>query len=110
MRIEKSFYNTIHLTGEALKQAIDKAKSQEARILIIFQERKGSLLNPHHVHMIYTNLFNDNTPLTSIRRAMNGLTNKGFLLKSDSASSKGSYGASNHVWTLNTAYKWTQAA
>lgn len=110
MRTEKSFYNTIHLTGEALKKAIEKAKSQEARILIIFQERKGSLLNPYHVHMVYTNLVNDNTPITSIRRAMHGLTKKGFLLKSESASSKGDYGASNHVWTLNTAYKWTLAA
>lgn len=87
--MQTRFYNSTHLEGDALKLAISQAKTQDEKVLQIFKDRKGHLLNPHHVHMVYQNMVNSDTPLTSIRRAINTLTLGGFLLKSESATSRG---------------------
>jgi len=71
-----NFYNTIAISGEPLKDAETKAKSQQKIVLDFFTENKGKSFTPYEV---YCNLINAGkitqlTPITSIRRAINNLT------------------------------------
>jgi len=93
-----SFYNTIELAGDQLTQARTQVRSQEDRILALFQRYRLSW-TPADV-LVYMPA---RTPITSVRRAMTNLTAKG-LLKKIPLSEKtrvGYYGKPVHSWTLS---------
>ena len=97
--MEKDFFNTTNLSGNALKKEREAAKNQQERILLIFKQfRKG--MTPTRVHFIHNDLFQYNRcPITSIRRAITNLTDAGKLVKTD-AQKNGAYGKPNCVWEL----------
>ena len=94
------YHNTTNLIGEELKDANQKAFNQEEAILDIFIDREQIHITPSDVWHIYKQEFKK-TPLTSIRRAITGLTNKGKLVKTNKMR-EGEFGRLEHCWKLNS--------
>jgi hypothetical protein len=88
------FFNTIGLSGNELEVKKEKCNQQELRILEIM--KIGQPVTPFEVSMFYNNLY-PSAPITSIRRAMTCLTNKGYLIKRDEMKVE-VYGTKNHCW------------
>lgn len=87
------FYNTIKLTGADLQTAKQNCKSQEGFIEWLFENVPALEITPSQLLA----LFGDNTPLTSIRRALTNLTNKNVLEKTG-ITTTGIYGKPEHIW------------
>lgn len=90
------FFNTIDLKGQDLAEATNQAQKQDDRILEIMKRHKK--LTPFEVSDIYNSLY-PVAPVTSIRRSMTVLTDKGFLEMCDEMK-KEVYGKPNHYWRL----------
>lgn len=97
--MQLNFFNTIHLSGERLKEIQKQCGLQEARVLEIMAS--GRQLTPFQVQEEYERLY-PAIPITSVRRAMTCLTDKGFLIKCDKMKEE-MYGKPNHMWTLKRA-------
>ena len=89
-----SYYNTTNLTGTELNKAISVAKSQSEKIKTLFRVTRKEY-TPFEV-LAY---FSDQTPVTSIRRAMTNLTNDGYLVQSENKKIE-KYGKINYKWKL----------
>ena len=90
--IAGTYFNTTHEAGPALKRSRKSCGEQETLIAEMFRDH--GRLSPSQAHRLYP----DNaTPLTSIRRAITVLTNKGLLQKTDEQV-PGVYGKSEYVW------------
>jgi hypothetical protein len=89
------YYNTTNLSGPDLKKAIDKAKTQDEKVLLIFKNTEKRHLSPSQVWVKFKN----SPPITSIRRSINTLTKKGYLEKLDILV-EGFYGRPEHVWRI----------
>lgn len=94
--MQLSFFNTINLKGEELKEAVIICNKQETRILEIMKYRGE--MTPFEVSKLYDGFY-DPVPITSIRRAMTVLTEKGKLEKLDEMK-EGNYGKLNHKWRV----------
>jgi Fe2+ or Zn2+ uptake regulation protein len=92
--MQLSFFNTIHLSGQPLKEAKEQCSLQEGRILDLMQI--GQKMTPIEVWGHYCSLYPP-CPVTSIRRAMTCLTDKGLLEKCEEMK-EGIYGKPNHTW------------
>ena len=88
------YYNTTNLSGTELKMRIIKAGSQDDRILSFF--RNGKAWTPCEVH---ARIFGNNTPITSVRRSINTLTNEGYLTKLEDKK-VGIFGDKVHLWKI----------
>jgi len=88
------YYNTTNEQGEDLRELMNKAINQQDRIVDFFKSNKGKELTPPEV---LREIFNINTPLTSVRRAITNATNQGFLVQTGNKK-QGSYGRSNYCW------------
>ena len=93
------YHNTNKLTNDELKEANDKAFTQEEAILDIFEDKEVRL-TPSDVWVIYCRDFKD-VPLTSIRRAITNLTHRYKLYKCDDMR-KGMYGKMEHCWKIRS--------
>jgi hypothetical protein len=91
------FYNTTHMTEDELRIRRVSANRQNQMILKFFQDNPMGFFTPFEVQL-YTNL--ERTPITSIRRAINTLTDAGLLIKTDKLR-QGDFGAMNHTWKLS---------
>lgn len=89
-----TYYNTNKESGETLKESQVKAFSQEHVILSYIKKQNGKVTSPSLLSMFF-----DSWPMTSIRRALTNLTNKGYLIKTDQMVD-GVYGKKEHVWKL----------
>jgi hypothetical protein len=90
--IRGTYYNTTNQAGAALKRSRKSCGEQETLIAEMF--RSHGRLSPSQAHRLYP----DNaTPLTSIRRAITVLTNKGLLQKTDEQV-RGVYGKPEYIW------------
>ena len=89
------YYNTNRETGQNLSNSQAITVSQEERILEYFIISKAYDVAPHHL----LGLFQDNTPITSIRRAVTNLERAGKLVKTD-VMTKGTYGKMVHTWRI----------
>lgn len=96
MNTQLDFFNTIHLSGEALKEALAQCNNQAERILKILSNGKPK--TPAEVHGVYQSHY-ANTPITSIRRAITNLTINGELEKLEEMK-EGNYGKPNHKWKI----------
>jgi hypothetical protein len=94
------FYNTIHLEGDEKKEVEAKFSKQELEIISVFKRVK-TILTPFDVQRYYEEN-NPAVPITSIRRAMTNLTEKGKLekLSKEHGMKDGNYGKPNHYWKL----------
>ena len=88
------FFNTNFLKGLFLKAAWHDTEKQRVEVLKFFKENHGEY-TPWQVHWIVL----PNAPITSVRRAITNLTNKGLLVKTDRMV-RGDYGQPNHLWKL----------
>lgn len=88
------FYNTTHMTADQIKIRRQEAGRQCSLIMHFFDENPNASFTPFEVQK-YGNL--DHYPITSIRRAINTLTQAGLLVKTDILK-EGEYGAMNHTW------------
>jgi len=98
---QKSFHNTTGFKGNILKQAEKHCKTQEVEIYNYFKavtkKKPGTILTPS---MIWKILFqHTGTPITSIRRGITNLTEKGLLEKTE-RQKPGIYGKPEHYWKL----------
>ena len=85
------YYNTNKERGSKLRSSRAKVNKQEKVILNVFNG--SNKLSPEEV-LRFSGL---NAPLTSIRRAITNLTDKGLLRKTDTMK-KGMYGKMVHTW------------
>lgn len=97
------FYNTIKLSETDLQIARNDAKSQEDFIKFIFKNESDLEITPSQM----LELFGNNIPLTSVRRALTNLTNENFLEKTESMI-EGLYGKPEHIWRLKSKSKNTK--
>lgn len=91
-----SYHNTNEESGNTLDKSEELCKSQEELILRFIHDRKERDHTAHEIHSIF-----NKWPVTSIRRAMTNLMNKGELIKTANQR-KGQYGK------LTFAYKYKQ--
>ncbi len=92
-----TYYNTTSLSGQGLETATKKTLTQADLILKLFLYN-GNGLTPFQVQK-WLMKYGKNYPITSIRRAINTLTNQGHLVKLDEFRT-GQYGAKNHLWKI----------
>jgi len=94
-----AFYNTARLVGHELTHAIAHAKSQEATILLMFNNSFRTA-TPSQIQSELA-AYGKRWPITSVRRAMSNLTEDGALEKTDHQR-PGPYGMPEHIWQLAT--------
>jgi len=87
------YYNTNKESGETLGYSQAITVSQEQRIYEYFITLRSYHVAPHGL----VGLFQDGTPLTSIRRAVTNLEKQGKLVKTDRMV-MGTYGKMVHTW------------
>lgn len=101
MPYKTSFHNS---TGESEQLAIQydrAAKRQECKIIDFFLRNPTGKFTPSEILAI---LFSDTKPpITSIRRAMTNLTDKGQLEMLDERA-KGPYGRPEHYWQVDEVF------
>lgn len=90
------YFNTTHLNGKELKQAIQAAEGQEAKIMAFFEGRPHGNYTPWEVQDFIGLV---NTPITSIRRAITNLTDAGKLKKT-TVQRPGPYRNVAYAWEL----------
>ena len=95
MTNNNSYFNTTSLFGDDLKACVSQAVKQDDRVLAIFKI-KGCELTPAEAWAIYCDCFPD-CPLTSIRRSITVLTDKGKLIKTGEMKD-GIFGKPNYKW------------
>lgn len=97
----KTFYNTTSERGQMLMNFEEKSELQDQKVLNFFKTNIHCGFTPETVH---ESIFDKNTPLTSIRRAINTLKKQGKLIKFEHIKSTGSYGRPVFVWCYNEKY------
>jgi hypothetical protein len=101
MSIETSqldlFYNTTNINGNDLLKRQNHARGQCIEIIRFFSRNPQGYFTPFEVQQQIPSLMN--CPITSIRRAINTLTEANLLIKTD-VMKPGEYGADNHCWRL----------
>ncbi len=93
--MSKDYYNTINESGPILKKSSSKAKKQKEQILAIYKHTLRPM-TPAEIWESY-GFKNNNTPLTSVRRAITNLEADG-LLKKTNIQKPGLYGKTNFCW------------
>ncbi len=95
------YYNTTNETGSLLKTNFKQANNQEKLTLAVFQTYPYDNLSADDVwrFLIDNESINEQTPLTSIRRAITDLTNKDKLVKTDKKV-LGNAGRRTYTWRL----------
>lgn len=90
-----TFYNTTNEKGLELKKAKEKAISQDKQILAMFDTNvPGISSNKLSASLIFKQM---NCPITSIRRALNTLENKGSIKRLD-VKINGLYGRKEYMY------------
>ena len=90
------YYNTNNEMGLTLKESDSNSNKQEDVILDFFKSNSHVTgFAPHTINSLAL----PNVPITSVRRALTNLTDKGHLAKCD-IMVKGNYGKMVHCWML----------
>ena len=92
-----TFYNTTMESGRTLESYQAKAGAQESAVMALFADMPRALYTPFDVAKA---VFQDNVPITSVRRAMTNLTTAGVLAKTPHKA-KGKYGRLCYTWKLH---------
>jgi hypothetical protein len=87
-----SYHNTTDSTGSELRDYEDKAKGQDELIMEFFMQNSGGF-TPSFIQQKVL----PQAPITSVRRAMTNLTNRGKLRKTE-LQVQGPYGRPEYVW------------
>ena len=92
-----SYYNTTGLKDRDLSEAWTKTANQDELVLSVFLLNKKALFTPFEIQNILKDDYDKLFPITSVRRAINTLTEIEALEKT-SIKRKGIYGKSNYCW------------
>lgn len=92
-----TYFNTNKESGQTLEESIKKSKSQEERILIYLKKEERYDFTPDYLWENY--FMKEGIPLTSIRRAVSNLCNKGITVKTKFMTD-GGYGKQIHIYHL----------
>lgn len=95
------FFNTISLYGEDLAKAKSDTAKQEEIIELMFKANKEAKFSPSDIWKVFTQDFQKNAPITSIRRSITNLTDEGKLVKLPEQK-MGIYGKSEYLWQYNS--------
>jgi hypothetical protein len=97
----KMYYNTTNENGSLLKTNTKQAENQTTLTLSVFQTYPTYTFSANEVwqFLIDNEAINEQTPLTSIRRAITDLTNEGKIVKTN-RKVLGSAGRSTYTWRL----------
>jgi len=97
----KMYYNTTNENGSLLKANTKQAENQTALTLSVFQTYPTYTFSADEVwnFLIDNEAINEQTPLTSIRRAITDLTNAGKIVKTN-RKVLGSAGRKTYTWRL----------
>jgi len=90
------YFNTLNEQGEDLRESRNKAIFQQDRVVDFLKANPRSDFTPSQVHKL---LFDTNTPLTSVRRAMTTATSLGFIVQTGNKR-EGIYGKANFCWKI----------
>lgn len=90
------YHNTNGLSGDDLKQKQMKTGSQNRKVLDFFRSHSYENFTPWEVNRA---LGMNNTPITSIRRAITDLTEMGYLRRTD-IQRPGLYKEPCYAWQL----------
>lgn len=90
------FFNTTRLRDKELRERMISTGRQNGIVLRFFLDNPRHDFTPFEVQE-YANL--QQTPITSIRRALTTLTSMGYLVKTN-IMREGEFGAVNHTWRL----------
>jgi len=95
------YYNTTNENGLNYKSNLKQATNQEQLTLAVFQTYPNDNLSAYDVwkFLIDNESINEQTPLTSIRRAISDLTNRNRLVKTDKKVLGGA-GRKTYTWRL----------
>lgn len=99
-----TFWDTINLNSEKLREASEKALDQERIISAIYENNPKLPINPTAINKILSEKFNMNIPLTSVRRAITNLTTgseklgRVAVLLKTAVKAPGSYQFDEHCW------------
>jgi hypothetical protein len=95
------YYNTTNEKGDKLISNLKKAKNQKEIVLSKFQRNWNKEYTPEIMEYELKNedLINQNTPLTSIRRAFSDLKKEGYITKTDQKHI-GHFGRMTYLWKL----------
>lgn len=96
-RNRETYFNTTHMTGDALEAAKRDARKQDVLVLSIMRGLVGPQ-TPSEVWRAGAEAGSD-WLLTSVRRSMNTLTRDGLLRKMD-AYKEGPYGRLERLWCV----------
>jgi hypothetical protein len=96
----QAFYNSNQLTGIALRKAVENAIKQEEAIMIVYKGTRKKL-TPWDIHGMMTRA-GKKWPITSARRAITNLMQKGDLIKT-SDTKPGEYGVQETYYVINHA-------
>ena len=90
------YFNTNGLSDHDLKARKERIGGQNRKVLDYFRNRPEGYYTPFDVQ---SNLFWNEVPITSVRRALTTLTELGYLVKTD-VRRPGKYGDDNFCWRL----------
>ena len=98
---DNSFYNTIHLQGTDLVKAKKQAETQESKILDFLKANSKQKFTKHEIKIALVKLgrIRENTPESSISRALSNLYKDVKILKLDEMR-LGEFDKPNHLWTV----------
>ena len=91
-----TYYNTVPIEGEELKEKREKAEAQTKQLEDFFRKYPKSHFTDCQLWMF---VFSQKIPLTSARRARNTLKNRGVVEKTGNRE-KGFYGDMVNQWRL----------
>jgi len=95
--VSSDFYNTIGETGSTLKKSRAKSRAQQILILTYMRANLNMGFTPFEIKRLIP--FFQDTPITSVRRAMTNLTTDGYLVKTKNMK-PGELGKMNHTWRV----------
>ncbi|MAE87959.1 MAG: hypothetical protein CMB80_34810 [Flammeovirgaceae bacterium] len=90
-----TFFNTTNESGETLRNYREAARSQDTKIAEYFADMNMPM-SPSQVNAAVLK----DSPLTSIRRSITNLTQRGVLRKTETKVD-GPYGRPEYLWELN---------
>lgn len=94
------YYNTNNLTAEPLKEATIKTQKQGELCLEVFKAHRCNLSACQVWKiLVKTGKIDRNTPVTSLRRSVTNLKDRGLLEKTDNMV-KGLFGTQVHTYKL----------
>ena len=99
-----TYYNTVNESGRMLDDYTAKAMTQEDRILEYYRNHRHLAFSPTQIQGA---LCMHGVPITSIRRAITNLTNRGELVKTGKKA-RGMYGRDEYCWRFRIRTKAEQ--